>query len=285
MKGILQGLRVVEGAPYCADATSEYIKTLADGNRITKLSNTRLCRDEEGRTRQEVGSGASRRIFINDPVAKTSWVLNPNARTFSRAGATSRLDSRGDSGSAPTGLSTLASGALASGAFTVGTARVQYVSTSKASEHAGIAADARQRVLEWVRDFSDRVRSGRSAIDAQAQPTAITVSLAALSSLSPLSNGDRGTGVVSTLSTRDIDGVRASGQLTTWTIEAGQVGNERPIRITREVWTSPELMLTVLSKDKDPRYGENNYRLSNVVRSTPDPELFKVPPEFSEVKR
>ena len=287
----LQGLSVVEGAPYCADAVSEYVKTLADGNRITKLSNTRLCRDEKGRTRQEVGSGASRRIFINDPVAKASWVLNSNAKTFSRVGANSRLDSRGDSGSSPASASTFAGNGLTNGVFngvvSTGTARVHYVSTSQASEQASIAADARQRVLEWARDFSDRVRSGRSSIDAHAQPqlNAITVSQDVLTSLATQSNGERGPGVVSALSTRDIDGVRANGQLTTWTIAAGKVGNEKPIRITREVWTSPELMLTVLSKDIDPRDGENNYRLSNVVRSPPDPELFKVPAEFSEGKR
>src|SRR5262245_12861874 len=46
--------RVVKGAPYCAEALHESIQPLADGNRIVRKQVTRLCRDGEGRTRQEV---------------------------------------------------------------------------------------------------------------------------------------------------------------------------------------------------------------------------------------
>jgi hypothetical protein len=65
-------------------------------------------------------------------------------------------------------------------------------------------------------------------------------------------------------------------------IEAGKVGNEKPITITREVWTAPELMLTVSSRDFDPRSGEVNYRLTNLKRGEPDAALMKVPADFGQ---
>jgi hypothetical protein len=100
-----------------------------------------------------------------------------------------------------------------------------------------------------------------------------------------LRSASRGTPVTTPLATKDIEGVRANGELSTWTIEAGKIGNEKPIRITREVWTSPDLMLTVQSKDIDPREGEHHYRLTNLSRQAPDPDLFKVPADFAERKR
>ena len=90
----------------------------------------------------------------------------------------------------------------------------------------------------------------------------------------------RGPGVTTPLPQRDIDGVKASGERTTWTIEAGKVGNEKPIVITREKWTSPDLMLTLSTRDADPRSGEVVYRLANLKRGEPDAALFKVPADY-----
>jgi len=90
----------------------------------------------------------------------------------------------------------------------------------------------------------------------------------------------RGESAVSPLPQKDIEGLRAHGERTTWVIEAGRLGNEKPIQIVREVWTSPELMLTVMSRDFDPRQGEEVYRLKNVKRGEPDAALMKVPPDY-----
>ena len=86
------------------------------------------------------------------------------------------------------------------------------------------------------------------------------------------------------MGSQTIEGLRADGERTTWTIEAGRFGNEKPIVITREVWTSPELLLTVQSREADPRSGETVYRLSNVRRGEPDPALMK-PPADAEQRR
>lgn len=90
----------------------------------------------------------------------------------------------------------------------------------------------------------------------------------------------RGPGVSTSLGSKDMEGVRVNGERTTWTIEAGKLGNERPIVITREVWTSPELMLTVHSRDFDPRSAEVVYRLTNLKRGEPDAALMRVPGDY-----
>src|SRR6187431_2762158 len=73
------GGKVVKGAPYSAEAVTETIQTLADGNRIINRITSMLYRDSEGRTRREqslkglgifgTGDQALQTIFINDPVA------------------------------------------------------------------------------------------------------------------------------------------------------------------------------------------------------------------------
>jgi hypothetical protein len=95
----------------------------------------------------------------------------------------------------------------------------------------------------------------------------------------------RGAGVTTALPARDIDGVRANGERTTWTIEAGRVGNERPIQIVREVWTAPELLLTVSSRDFDPRTGEVLYRLKDLKRGEPDAASMRVPGDYRRIER
>ncbi len=63
-------------------------------------------------------------------------------------------------------------------------------------------------------------------------------------------------------------------------IAAGKIGNDRPISIVTEVWTSPELQTVVLSKRNDPRMGERTVKLTNIQRGEPDASLFTVPADF-----
>ena len=83
------------------------------------------------------------------------------------------------------------------------------------------------------------------------------------------------------LGTQVIEGVTAEGTRVTRTIPAGQIGNERALEITSEVWTSPELQMVILSKRSDPRFGEIVYRLTDIKRSEPDASLFQVPSSYS----
>src|SRR5687767_15554914 len=49
--------RIVKNSPFSADAVSESVQTLADGNRIVRSSTNKLYRNSEGRFRRELGSG------------------------------------------------------------------------------------------------------------------------------------------------------------------------------------------------------------------------------------
>jgi hypothetical protein len=82
------------------------------------------------------------------------------------------------------------------------------------------------------------------------------------------------------LGSQTMEGVPVTGVRTTHTIPAGQIGNDRPITIVTEVWTSPELKTIVLSKRNDPRMGEQTFKLTNIQRAEPDPSLFTVPSDF-----
>ena len=77
----------VKAAPYSAEAVTETVQILSDGNRITHKSTSSIYRDSEGRTRREetmgaigpwaAGASSQQMIFINDPVAGANYELNP----------------------------------------------------------------------------------------------------------------------------------------------------------------------------------------------------------------
>ena len=84
----------VTGLPYSAATVTEMTQTLADGNRISRKTEGRVVRDSAGRTRREhtltglgpmpagpEGSGNGRTVvMIDDPVAKTRYVLDPERK-------------------------------------------------------------------------------------------------------------------------------------------------------------------------------------------------------------
>src|SRR5687768_7585437 len=47
---------VVKGAPFSAEAVSESVQMLSDGNKISRSFTTKMFRDSEGRFRREGGS-------------------------------------------------------------------------------------------------------------------------------------------------------------------------------------------------------------------------------------
>ncbi len=323
----LSDKRVVKGAPYCADAVHETVQTLADGNRIVRSSRSRLCRDGEGRTRQESERSGRKLVWLTDPVAREAWVLDPERKTarpvamaldLRRGAATSGGDfaermreyaermreyaqrlrdpARADSGSPP--MPPVPPMVGASGAQPVAVVR-QVIRERDASGRETeqvemrvvqvdpINATTRQSV---VRLPASAASAGTVVLTLPGSPGAGQNSslpplppmppVPASVSVASLALAPRGPGVDTPLGTREIEGVKANGERTTWTIEAGKVGNEKPIVITREVWTAPELMLTVLSRDVDPRTVETNYRLGNLKRGEPDPALMRVPADY-----
>jgi hypothetical protein len=82
-----------------------------------------------------------------------------------------------------------------------------------------------------------------------------------------------------------IEGVAAEGTRITVTIPAGEFDNEKPLVITHEEWYAPELHMIVLMKHNDPRFGETNFRLTNIMRGDPAPELFQLPSGYRVVDK
>jgi hypothetical protein len=89
---------------------------------------------------------------------------------------------------------------------------------------------------------------------------------------------------VESLGTRQIEGVMATGRRTTSAIPTGQIGNDRPIEITDEQWESPELKVLVYSRFSDPRTGVIEYKLININRAEPPPDLFMVPTDYTIIE-
>ena len=78
-----------------------------------------------------------------------------------------------------------------------------------------------------------------------------------------------------------IEGVSATGTRDTNVIEAGAMGNDRPITITSERWMSPDLGVELKSVRNDPRFGQTTHSLTNISRTEPDASLFQVPRDYS----
>src|ERR1700720_1782907 len=80
----------VTGAPYSATISNEMTQTLEDGTHIVQTMSGNVARDSEGRTRQDAplpaignlsATNAPHLVFIQDPVAQTSYTLNLTDKT------------------------------------------------------------------------------------------------------------------------------------------------------------------------------------------------------------
>jgi hypothetical protein len=76
---------VIRGAPFSAEAVTEHVQVIADGNRMVRKSSTRIYRDALGRTRREheltrgrvaaPDGQPARLILINDPVGRVNYLI------------------------------------------------------------------------------------------------------------------------------------------------------------------------------------------------------------------
>ncbi|HEX8559546.1 MAG TPA: hypothetical protein VF668_15695 [Pyrinomonadaceae bacterium] len=216
--------KVVKGSPFSADAVTEHVQRLGDGNRLTRKSAARLFRDAEGRTRREHtpaprGGGPApegqepRLVVINDPVARVEYVVD-NARR---------------------------------------TVRKTFVPPGLAEARArATGAESSFGVLMPTSTAHRRMAEGENAPPPPAPKK-------------------------EKLEARMIEGLMAEGTRTTVTIPAGEFDNEQPLEITHEQWYSPELQMVILLRHNDPRFGETLFRMTNITRAEPVPELFAEP--------
>ncbi|MGH9751250.1 MAG: hypothetical protein ACREA2_00560 [Blastocatellia bacterium] len=258
------GGKVVKGAPYSADAITETIQTLPDGNRIIRNSSSKIYRDSAGRTRREhamkavgpwaVSGDAPIMVSINDPVSSVHYNLNSNTKTAHKMAAPFKVFRSGDANmdaelkaKMKDKLKMKAANDAETGVVTgvaTGTAGGVVTHTVTGGGASSVSMVAGERVV--LRSIASDAEANRESLGKQT-----------------------------------IEGVEAEGTRTTFTIPAGKIGNERPIVTVNERWYSPELQTVVLSKNSDPRMGETTYRLTNIVRSEPDPSLFQVPADYT----
>jgi hypothetical protein len=269
--------KVVKGAPFSAEAITESVQVLADGNRIARSVTTKMYRDGEGRFRREEVPGAGGSVgsifafqsmtSITDPVANVHYYLNPASKTVRRIA----FSGTGEFGAVPM----------------VAPGNRWSTRTADDAAHAKIEA----------------VRTGTGAtavVTSGTAPNAVTtitttdgvistVTVSGSEKPAPL-GGQAVFGVgrafggnvpkTENLGIQKIEGVDAEGTRTVTTIPAGAIGNERPIEIVYERWYSKDLQMIVMSKHSDPRYGDQTYRLVNINRSEPDHSLFAPPSDY-----
>ena len=245
--------KVVKGAPYSADAITETIQTLSDGNRIVNRLTSSVFRDSEGRTRREQtlkGLGPFgtteeplQTIFINDPVAGVTYSLDSRSRTAHK--------------SMP----------------------FNFEFTSKLPPGVSMSATEGQRFEFKIEKGAPASRSMIMTAPLGAGP--VESAVGASTYVFRTRKGPDPNEVKQDLGKQMIEGVEAEGTRTTVTIPAGEIGNERPIEIVSERWYSPELQLVVMTRHSDPRLGETTYKLTNINRIEPARTLFEVPSGYT----
>ena len=252
--------KTVKGAPYSAEAVTESVQTLADGNRIVNKFTSQIYRDSEGRTRREqtlkglgvVGTGEEplQTIFINDPVAGVTYSLDSRSHVAHKS-MPFRFQVMTKSGVPGDTKQFEFKSAQGAGAST------NVIVTTQGAPGPGTRVPAPGVVEQF-----DVRTEGTAGFAIRTRP-------------SP------GNEVKEQLGKQMIEGVEAEGTRTTVTIPVGEIGNERPIEIVSERWYSPELQLVVMTRHSDPRSGETTYKLTNINRAEPAKTLFEVPAGFT----
>ena len=266
--------KVVKGAPYSAQATTEMVQTLADGNRIVRRTNASVYRDGEGRTRREqtlnaVGAysssgDAQQTIFINDPVGQVNYILDAKNHTARK------VDLSG---------MTMVRKKLPEGAAANSEQHQKEMAELKA--HMAQSDAARSQEGANSQQHQEAMAELKAHM-AQANATVVTGSPGAVNFERTFTTRlDAKDSKKESLGKQTIEGVEAEGTRFTTTIAAGEVGNEQPISIVSESWYSPELQTVVMSKHSDPRVGENTYRLTNINRAEPAHSLFELPADYT----
>jgi hypothetical protein len=262
----------IKNSPFSADAISESVQTLADGNRIVRSSTSKLYRNSEGRFRQEStgGTGGAFGSFFTYGDGVT--IVNPGQYSYQLDAETRIARSYQDLAAQAVTIAPLAA-----------TKAVRAVEAVRLTPEAKADLERLNAEVDKVKASKEQIAAVKDELKAAAEQVAATAIAAngvgnGVFTVAPsLSRGPKYETRTEDLGDQSYEGISAHGTRTVTTIPAGAVGNERPIEITYEKWFSDELQMVVYSKQSDPRTGEHTYRLTNINRNEPDPSLFKVP--------
>lgn len=265
--------KAIKGAPYSAEAVSERIQNLADGNQIASKSSSMSYRDGMGRTRQEHSDskGEVHSIVIHDPVAGTIVTLKPQDKTArklvikeikgeARDMARTRIEEMRKEGRLPR--------AEGKPGEEIVVKRVERLD-----------GEQRDRIREEVRVHVAGAMAMARAEAGRAVEIERTMGPALAGAFGDMKWS--GKAVTKDLGSKEFDGVKAEGKMRSYEIPAGEMGNKNPIVVTDESWYAPELQITVYSKHSDPRSGDRIYRLAKLSRAEPAAALFAIPPDYT----
>ncbi len=232
----------VRDAPFSAEAVTEFTQTLGDGNRIERRYAASVARDSRGRTRRQQEIALVGPLASNGPAPKLVAIHDPET------GTNYTLDEN---------------------------LRVAYRNQFFEDKVAGLRFNgARPADVEAFKRRAMATASPEKGIPI-GRPVLVDAAPLAKAGLDMV--GGAAKIVSESLGTRTIEGVQAEGTRTTSTIPAGAIGNVMPIEVVSERWFSRELQEAVLISRRDPRSGETTYRLTNIIRAEPPPDLFVVP--------
>jgi hypothetical protein len=269
MIGAVKGT-TVKGAPYSAEEVNETNQVLADGTRIHRENRANVYRDSGGRTRRETPDN----ITITDPVAKLTYILDPKSMTGQKLNMMggNYVRTFGGSGVGVNGETTATFSFNTSGD---GPARI-IVNGEPLDEKAVAEAMAKAKASGATQTVTYERREVTTAVGSG---TGVGVGVGMGSGVFRVV-GDKAAlrnATSESLGKQTIEGVNAEGTREVSTIEAGAIGNDRPIQISTESWYSADLQMNVMTKHSDPRNGDESFRLTNINRAEPAAYLFQLP--------
>jgi len=249
----------VNNAPFSADVITRYDRTLDNGGHIHRESRGKIFRDSQGRMRTEsqppavqMGFEKYGHITINDPIQQVIVYLNPKNKTatvlhFGEVGP--KIPVAGAKQSTPKEKSKIRLG----GQPGIG---------SEPTDSLGVP----------------NVPSAQGNMPS-AQPVQTPGVTTSKMDATIFTNTSGATTVP--LGTKNIEGVSATGTRTTRTINAGTMGNDKPIVSISDTWVSTDLKVTVLTETDDGQEGHSTMKLVNIVRSEPNAALFRIPADYT----
>jgi hypothetical protein len=264
-QGVVES-KITQGRPYSAEATTEFVQVLGDGNRISRKTTVRIFRDGEGRTRrEELGAGdVVQLVSIYDPVAHVTYVFNPSTRVAHKSDI--RIVQ-------PEGWTTAAYAPSEHAVAIKQKAEVEAI----AGKIMLVAPDAVPPGFTDAMDKHKAEDAAKARTEAGARGRGGRGMMTAGQRVdSPFEKSTK-----EALGQQVIGGVTADGVRATTVIAVGAIGNDQEIKIVSEEWRSPELQVLVMTRHSDPRSGETTYRLSNIVRAEPGAGLFEVPADYT----
>jgi hypothetical protein len=241
-------LSPVTGAPYSATITTEMVQTLSDGTHITQTTTGAVARDSEGRTRQDAPLPSIGNLSAAD-APHLVFIQDPVAQVSYTLDLTDKSAQK-----------------------------MPAMSPLPAVDASGPSVAANEKVFIQKEDAGGPMPLPAALLPppAAAGPGVVMFQRTMIDDNEKFANA-----TTEDLGSQTMQGITVTGTRTTRTIPKGQIGNDAPISIVTEVWTSPELKTVVYSKRTDPRMGEQTFQLANITRSEPDPSLFSVPPGFT----